>query len=98
MPEPIDEARTKLIDAVNSATDADELSTTVKNLKLFAEANQLLTPDPEPDPEPTGVKAWFNSHSESLIKVGGTLVTVGLIAALEARWDVIFRSKGSKLI
>lgn len=98
MLEKLEDTFTKLVEAVNSATDVNDRASAVKDLKLFAEANDLLEPDPDPDPEPTGFKAWCDRHSEALIKAGATLTTVGLIAVLEAKWDVIFRSKGSKLI
>lgn len=98
MPEPLEEALTKLVDDLKATGDANETSTRVKNLKTFAEAKKLLDPDPEPEKEPTGTKAFFVRHSSDLIKVGGTLVVVGVIAVIEAKGDVIFRSKASKFI
>lgn len=98
MPEPLEEARIKLINDLKATGDADEASTRVKNLKTFAEAQALLVPAPIPEPEPTGVKAFFVRHSGDLIKVGGSLVIVSVIAIVEAKGDVIFRSKASKFI
>lgn len=98
MPEPIDETVKKLIDDIDTAADYDETSTAVKNLKVLAEAKKLLEPDPEPEPEPSGVKAFFSHHAGDLIKVGGSIVIVSVIAVVEAKHDIIFRSKASKFI
>lgn len=98
MPDPIDDVLTKLIKDINDAGDETQVSTRVKSLKTFAEAKQLLDPDPIPDPEPTGFKAFINRHSGELIKVGGTLAVVSVIAVIESKGDIIFRSKASKLI
>lgn len=98
MPEPIEEVLTKLITDINVSGDADEVSTRVKNLKTFVEAKKLLDPEPEKEPEPTGIKAFFSRHADSLIKVGGTLAVVSVIAVIETKGDVIFRSKASKFI
>lgn len=59
-----------------------------------AEAAQMV---PE-TPEPTGAKAWFEKHSDALIRVGGTLTSVVLIGFVESKFDVIFRSKASKYL
>lgn len=98
MPEPLEEALEKLVKDIVVTGNADEVTTRVKNLKTFAEAKKLIDPDPEPDPEPTGTKAFFVRHASDLIKVGGTLVVVSVIAVIEAKGDVIFRSKASKFI
>jgi hypothetical protein len=98
MPEPLDNAQTKLINDITVTGDADQTATRVKNLKTFAEARKLLDPDPIPDPEPTGPKAFFERHAGDFIKVGGTLIVVAVIAVVESKGDVIFRSKASKFI
>jgi hypothetical protein len=98
MPYSIDEVQQKLIDDINVTGDADEVSTRVKNLKTFAEAKKQLEPDPIPEPEPSGAKAFFNHHAGDLIKVGGSIVVVSIIAVIEAKHDIIFRSKASKFI
>lgn len=98
MPEPIDDALAKVIKDVLDSSDLTETSTAVKNLKTIAEAKNLIDPDPIPDPEPTGFKAFLERHSGDLIKVGGTLVVVSIIAVIETKGDVIFRSKASKFI
>lgn len=98
MPESTDSVTQKLIDDIDHATSLEVKSTAVKTLKTYAEAKKLLDPDPIPDPEPTGVKAFFARHAGDLIKVGGTLAAVATIAVIEAKGDVIFRSKASKFI
>jgi len=98
MPEPIDDTVQKLINDIDSATDGDATATAVKNLKVLAEAKKLLEPDPIPEPEPSGAKAFFSHHAGDLIKVGGSIVVVGIIAVIEAKHDIIFRSKASKFI
>jgi hypothetical protein len=59
---------------------------------------KLLEPEPIPVPEPSGVRGFFHRHTGDLIKAGTTLSVVGLIAVVEAKGDVIFRSKATKLI
>lgn len=98
MPESIDSVTQKLIDDVHNAEDLEKTSTAVKNLKTLVEAKKLLEPDPIPDPEPSGFKAFLNRHAGDLIKVGGTLTIVGVIAVVEAKGDVIFRSKAAKFL
>src|SRR5687768_12806958 len=99
MPEPIDDVQNWLVVAINPADDdAEETAAKVKNLKTFAEAKKLLEPDPIPEPEPSGAKAFFNHHAGDLIKVGGSIVVVSIIAVIEAKHDIIFRSKASKFI
>lgn len=98
MPESIDSVTQKLIDDIDAADDLEKKSTAVKNLKTLAEAKKLLEEDPTPDPEPTGIKAWMKDHSGDLIKVGGSFLIVATIAVIEAKGDVIFRSKASKFI
>ena len=98
MPESIDSVAQKLIDDIDVADDLDKKSIAVKNLKTLAEAKKLLEPDPTPDPEPTGFKAFVKCHASDLIKVGGSISVVAIIAIIEAKGDVIFRSKASKFI
>ena len=98
MSESIDSLAQKLIDDVAASTSEEETATAVKNLKTLGEAKKLFEPDPTPDPEPTGIKAFFSRHAGDLIKVGGTLSAVGLIAVIEAKGDVIFRSKATKYL
>lgn len=89
----------KLIDNLDGCDlTTEETTTAIKNLKTFAEAKKLLDPDPIPDPEPTGAKAFFVRHSDALIKVAGTLAAITLIAGVETKGDVIFRTKASKYI
>lgn len=99
MPESTDPLAQKLIADIESRDiTLEETATAVKNLKTYAEAKKLLDPDPIPDPEPTGTKAFFVRHSADLIKVFGTLSAITLIAAVETKGDVIFRTKASKYI
>lgn len=99
MPETLDTVAQKLIEAVaKDLDDLDKTSTAVKSLKTFAEAQDILKPDPEPDPEPTGVKAFLRRNDEHLMKIGGSIAVVALIALIEAKGDIIFRSKASKFI
>ena len=99
MPEISDPIVQRLIDlAEDPATEEKDLATHIKSIKTYAEAKKLLEPDPIPDPEPTGFKAFLDRHAPELIKVAGTLTVVGIIAAIEAKGDVIFRSKASKFI
>jgi hypothetical protein len=84
--------------AADPMTEDKDLSAHVKSLKTYAEAKKLFEPDPIPDPEPTGVKAFLNRHAGDLIKVAGTISVVGIIAVIEAKGDIIFRSKASKFI
>jgi hypothetical protein len=99
MPENLDTVAQQLIDDITkNSDDQDKTALAVKTLKTFAEAQDLLTPDPEPDPEPTGWKAFLDRHSGELIKITGTAAIVLLIAVSEAKGDIIFRSKASKFI
>lgn len=99
MSEPIDPLAEKLIaDIENRDFSLEDTATAVKNLKTYAEAKKLLEPDPIPEPEPSGPKAFFVRHAGDLIKVGGTLSAIALIAAVETKGDVIFRTKASKYI
>lgn len=99
MPEHSDPVVKRLLElAVDPATEEKDLSTHIKSLKSYSEALKLLEPEPTPVPEPTGVKAFFGRHAGDLIKVGGSLSVVALIAVIEAKGDVIFRSKGTKFI
>lgn len=75
---------------------SDDYLTSIKALEAINKAEAALkTPEP---PEPKGAKAWFEKHSDALIKVGGTLSTVALIGFVESKFDVIFRSKASKYL
>lgn len=99
MSESADSLAQKLIDDIDGRDlTLEETSTAIKNLKTYAEAKKLLDPDPIPDPEPTGLKGFFARHSGDLIKVAGTLSAITLIAAVETKGDVIFRTKASKYI
>lgn len=99
MPEHIDDLIPQLINDVDSnKDDLDKTAIAVKNLKTFGEARNLIVPEIPEDPEPTGTKAFFVRHAGDLIKVGGSLLVVGVIAVIEAKGDVIFRSKASKFI
>jgi hypothetical protein len=99
MPETFDTITQKLLDDIGKPDLTDEeASTKIKNLKTVAETQKLLEPEPTPVPEPTGLKGFFNKHAGDLIKVGGTVTVVSLIAVLEAKGDLIFRSKASKFI
>lgn len=85
-------------DLVTSDFADDDTTTKIKNLKTLTEAIMIQTPDPLPDPEPTGLKGFLWRNSGDLIKVGGTISIVALIGLIEAKGDVIFRSKASKFI
>lgn len=99
MPETLDSVAQQLIDDVaNDPTDQDKTALAVKNLKTFAEAKKLLDPEPKPDPEPRGLKAFLKRNEDNLIKGGVTVAVVAFIAVVEAKGDVIFRSKASKFI
>lgn len=99
MPETFDTVtQTLLDDIVKPDLSAEDKSTAAKTLKTIAEAEVLRRPESIPDPEPTGAKAFFKNHTGDLIKVGGSLSIVALIAVIEAKGDVIFRSKASKFI
>lgn len=91
------EARQELL-AMIAQTDewSEKYTTLVKNLEILnkAEAAELK---PEA-PAETGAKAWFKEHSDSLIKVGGTLGSIVLLGFVESKFDVIFRSKASKYL
>lgn len=75
---------------------SDEYAKAVKALETLNKAESSL-PQPE-TPEEKGTKAWFEKHSDALIRVGGTLTTVVLIGFVETKFDVIFRSKASKYL
>lgn len=80
----------------NSTPGSDEYTNLLKQLETL---NKAQTAQPVPEtPEPTGAKAWFEKHSDALIKVGGTLSSVVLIGFVESKFDVIFRSKASKYL
>ena len=89
----------KLVDGImNLDLTTEDPADLVKSLKTVVEAQKLAEPDPIPDPEPTGVRAFFSRNSGDLIKVAGTLSVVTIIAAIEAKGDIIFRSKASKFL
>lgn len=71
----------------------DGYTTALKNLEMLnkAEAAQKTV-------ESKGTKAWFERHSDALIKVGGTLGAITLIGLVETKFDVIFRSKAAKYL
>lgn len=94
----IEDLTQKLIDEAMKTDNAEVVNDHVRSLKTVAEAKKLLEPDPIPDPEPSGVRGFFHRHAGDLIKVGGTLSAVGLIAVIEAKGDVIFRSKATKYL
>jgi hypothetical protein len=75
---------------------SEDYTNCLKQLETLnkAEAAQL---QPEP-PEEKGAKAWFEKHSDSLIKVGGTFGSIILLGFVESKFDVIFRSKASKYL
>lgn len=99
MPDSPDPIAQKFLDvAADPATVGEELAANIKALKAYAEAKKLLEPEPEPVPEPTGFKAFLVRNSGDLIKAGTTLAAVVTIAVIEAKGDVIFRSKGTKFI
>lgn len=97
MPDPNDPIIQKLITNVQDADD-DSVAGSIKNLKTYVEACKLLEPDPIPEPEPSGVRGFFHRHAGDLIKAGTTLSVVGIIAIVEAKGDVIFRSKATKFL
>lgn len=76
----------------------EDTAMAIKNFKTFTEAVKLIEPEPEPEPEPTGFKAFVVRHGSELIRAGGMLSAVGIIAVLEAKGDVIFRSKATKYL
>lgn len=99
MNESFEDARTKGLRELDTFDmDSDQATTIINNLKTLAESQQILTPDPIPDPEPTGFKGFLRRNGEDLIKVGGTVTVVAIIGLIEAKGDVIFRSKASKFI
>ena len=98
MPESFDSVTQKLLDSAAAEVDPEKQSTIVKSLKTVVDAQAILTPEPNPVPEPTGFKAFLDRHADSLIKVGGTLGVVSIIAIIEAKGDVIFRSKATKYL
>lgn len=93
-----EELTQKLIDDAVKADDDTVLNDRVKALKTLAETQKLLEPEPTPVPEPDGVKGFFHRHTDALIKVGGTVIAIFAVAAVETKGDVIFRSKASKYI
>lgn len=99
MSDSMDNVTQKLIDELMEADGtSEEAAALTKNLKTFAEAKKLLDPEPEPVPEPTGAKAFFGRYGGDLIKGGVTLTAVAVIAVIEAKGDVIFRSKATKYL
>lgn len=97
MSESFDSVTQKLLDAAAAEVDPEKQSTIVKSLKTIVDAQVLTEPAPT-EPEPTGFKAFLDRHADALIKVGGTLGVVTIIAAIEAKGDVIFRSKATKYL
>jgi hypothetical protein len=78
---------------------SDDYAKALKALEAInkAEATQYR-PEPPAPPEPTGAKAWFDRHSDALIRVGGSVTTVVMVGFVESKFDVIFRSKASKYL
>lgn len=92
-----EKTRTNLFTTLNEKDPGStEYANAVKALETLnkAEAAQIA---PE-TPEPTGAKAWVEKHSDALIKVGGTLLTVVTIGFIESKFDTIFTSKASKYL
>lgn len=80
----------------NSDEGSDQYTNALKQLETL---NKAESAQKEPEtPEPKGTKAWFEKHSDALIRVGGTLGTVVVIGFVESKFDVIFRSKASKYL
>jgi hypothetical protein len=82
--------------AVGEEDGTEKLTNIIKQIELINKA-EAAQKEPE-TPEPKGAKAWFEKHSDALIKVGGTLSTVVLVGFVESKFDVIFRSKASKYL
>lgn len=91
----IDDITQQLIDRIADATHDEDVSTNVKNLKIVADAKQILEP---PTPELEDQRGFFARHAGDLIKAGTTLTAVVVIAVIEAKGDVIFRSKATKYL
>lgn len=91
----LDDITQKLIDRIDAAAHDEDVSTEVKNLKMVADAKQILNP---PTPEPEIERGFFHRHAGDLIKAGTTLAAVAAIAVIEAKGDVIFRSKATKFL
>jgi hypothetical protein len=87
-------------DLFNALAGLDESSTEYANaVKALETLNKAEASQIHPEtPEETGVKAWFEKHSDALIKVGGTFGSIALIGFVESKFDVIFRSKASKYL
>lgn len=99
MPEIDDAITQKLIEVAGDPVSTDEdRAAAIKSLKTYAEAKKLLETEPIPEPEPSGIRGFFRRNSEALIKAGTTLTVVGVIAVIEAKGDIIFRSKATKFI
>lgn len=75
---------------------SEEFTAVVKQIEAINKA-EAAQKDPE-TPEPKGTKAWFEKHSDALIKVGGTIAAICTIGFVESKFDVIFRSKASKYL
>lgn len=90
----------QLLDDIAKSDDfsTDAVTAKIKNFEIFAKAKNLIDPEPEPEPEPMGFRAFVRKNSGDLIKVGGTLAAVSLIAVFEGKGDLIFRSKATKYI
>lgn len=78
--------------------DNDKYNLTLDALDALNKAETAQYREPEKEIPETGVKAWFERHSDAFIKVGGTLSAIGLVAFAESKFDLIFRSKASKFI
>lgn len=83
------------LDPVSDTEDYTACLSKLENLNR-AESGQFRE-EPTEAPE-TGVKAWFERHSDALIRVGGTLSAIVMIGIAEQKFDMIFRSKASKFI
>jgi len=88
--------QTLLSTIANGTVGTEEYTNALKQLETLNKA-EAAQKEPE-TPEPKGTKAWFEKHSDALIKVGGTLGTVVLVGFVESKFDVIFRSKASKYL
>lgn len=94
-----EEIRNELLETISNLDPVDEAETYADCLDKLEKINKAEAAEKEtPEVPPTGVKAWFDRHSDAFIRVGGTVVAIGAVAFAESKFDLIFKSKASRFI
>lgn len=94
-----EDIRSELLTTINNLDPVDDRESYQNCLDMLEKINKAEAAEKEaPEATPTGAKAWFDRHSDSFIKLGGSLAAIVMVAFAESKFDLIFKSKASKYI